>query len=81
MHLPWRVLAHPCASLPLCTTVDANQELIALGVGCLGGSFFQSHTISGSFTRSAINTELGAKTSMSVAFTGLFIVSLTHHAE
>jgi sulfate permease, SulP family len=45
--------------------VDANQELIALGIVNLGGSLFQSFTTTGSFTRSAINYSAGAKTGMS----------------
>ena len=42
-----------------------NQELLALGISKIGGAFFQSYPTTGSFTRSAINDEAGAKTGMS----------------
>ena len=54
--------------------LDANKELIALGMGNIVGSFLSSYTFSGSFSRSAINKEMGAKTAMSSAFSALFIL-------
>jgi SulP family sulfate permease len=45
--------------------VRPNQELIALGLAKIGGSFFQAFPTTGSFTRSAINDEAGAKTGIS----------------
>ncbi|XP_072043025.1 sodium-independent sulfate anion transporter-like [Amphiura filiformis] len=42
--------------------VDSNQELIALGVGNLAGSFFQAYPTGGAFSRSAIQSQSGAKT-------------------
>ena len=52
------------------------QEFIALGAACLVGGVFASHTVSGSFTRTAVNNELGAKTPMACAFTGLLMVAV-----
>ena len=51
--------------------LDADQELVALGAGCLVGGIFSAHTISGSFTRTAINNELGSTSPMSCAVTGM----------
>ena len=45
--------------------VIPNQELIALGLAKIGGAFFQAFPTTGSFTRSAINDEAGAKTGIS----------------
>lgn len=45
--------------------VIPNQELFALGITKIGGAFFQSYPTTGSFTRSAINDEAGAKTGVS----------------
>lgn len=45
--------------------VIPNQELLALGITKIGGAFFQSYPTTGSFTRSAINDEAGAKTGVS----------------
>ena len=54
--------------------LDANQELIAFGMGNIFGSFFSSYTSTGSFARSAINREVGAKTPMANVLAALFIV-------
>lgn len=45
--------------------IDANQELLALGMSKIGGAFFQAFPTTGSFTRSAVNDEAGARTGMS----------------
>ena len=54
--------------------VVPNQELLALGVSKIGGAFFQSLVTSGSFTRSAVNNDSGAKTQLSSVITMLVIV-------
>ncbi len=38
------------------------------------GSFFQSYAVSGSFSRSAVNFQMGAKTGLSSAFAGVVVV-------
>lgn len=53
--------------------IHANQELIALGVSKLGGAFFQAIPTSGSFTRSAVNNESGARSGFASIFTALLI--------
>lgn len=42
--------------------IRPNQELIALGFSKLLGSFFQSYPTTGSFGRSAVNADAGART-------------------
>ncbi len=54
--------------------LDVNKELIAFGMGNIVGSFFSSYTSTGSFARSAINKEVGAKTNMSNLIAALFIL-------
>jgi SulP family sulfate permease len=53
--------------------IRANQELIALGVSKIGGAFFQSIPTSGSFTRSAVNHESGARSGFASIFTAILI--------
>lgn len=53
--------------------IDANQELLALGLSKIGGSFFQAIPTSGSFTRSAVNSESGAKSGMASIITAALI--------
>jgi len=55
------------------STLNANKELIALGLGNITGSLFSSYTSTGSLSRSAINKEVGAKTTMSNLIAALFI--------
>lgn len=54
--------------------VKADKELIALGLSKIAGSFFQAIPTSGSFSRSAINSNSGGKTQMSGLITVLMIV-------
>ena len=53
--------------------VNANQELIALGIGKIAGAFFQAMPSSGSFSRSAVNNEAGARTGMSSIITAILL--------
>ncbi|CAH1274414.1 SLC26A11 [Branchiostoma lanceolatum] len=42
--------------------VDANQELLAIGMGNIVSSFVSSYPITGSFSRTAVNSHSGVKT-------------------
>lgn len=42
--------------------LDPNQELVGQGLANIVGSFFQSYTVSGSFSRSAVAARVGART-------------------
>nr|XP_029120254.1 probable sulfate transporter 4.2 isoform X1 [Elaeis guineensis]XP_029120255.1 probable sulfate transporter 4.2 isoform X1 [Elaeis guineensis]XP_029120256.1 probable sulfate transporter 4.2 isoform X1 [Elaeis guineensis] len=50
--------------------LDSNQELFGLGMANICGSFFSAYPATGSFSRSAVNHEGGAKTGLSGITTG-----------
>jgi len=54
--------------------IDANQEFIGQGMSNIVGSFFSSYAGSGSFTRSGLNYESGAKTPLSAIFAALLLM-------
>ncbi len=56
--------------------LDPDQELRALGLSNVLGSFFQSFSVSGSFSRTAVNDQAGAKTGMSLIFSTLIIAGV-----
>lgn len=66
--------------------VDANQELIGLGMANIGGSFFQSFPTTGGFSRTAVNDQSGANTTLAavisagiIALTVLFLTPLFYY--
>ena len=66
--------------------INANKELLALGLAKVGGAFFQAFPNTGSFSRSAVNEEAGAKTGLAsiiafifVALTLLFFTPLFYY--
>jgi SulP family sulfate permease len=54
--------------------VDPNQELIGQGLANIIGGFTQAFPVSGSFSRSAVNFNAGAKTGMAAVITALFVL-------
>lgn len=54
--------------------IDSNKEFIALGLAKILGTFFQGNLASGSYSRSAINEDAGAKTQLAAIFTALLIL-------
>ena len=54
--------------------INPNQELVGQGLANLIGSFTQAFPSSGSFSRSAVNFNAGARTGMSSVFTGLIVM-------
>ncbi|HEX8987528.1 MAG TPA: SulP family inorganic anion transporter [Rhodocyclaceae bacterium] len=54
--------------------IDPNQELVGQGLANIVGSFSQAFPVSGSFSRSAVNINAGARTGMSSVFTGVFVL-------
>lgn len=54
-------------------TLNSNQEIIGQGLSNIGGSFFSAYLGSGSFTRSALNYESGARTPMAALMAALFL--------
>lgn len=66
--------------------VDANQELVGLGLANIGGSFFQAIPTTGGFSRTAVNDQSGANTTLAavisagiIALTVLFLTPLFYY--
>lgn len=55
--------------------LDADQELIGQGLGNITASFFQGYAVSGSFSRTAVNFDSGAKTGFSSIVTALIMAA------
>ncbi len=56
--------------------VVPNQELIALGMGNIIGSFFQTYPATGGLSRTAVNNQAGAKTPLA-AIISASVIALT----
>ena len=54
--------------------LDVNQEMIAIGIANIFSSFVSSYTITGSFSRTAINNQSKVKTPAGGVFTGLLVI-------
>ena len=54
--------------------IDGNQEFIGQGLSNLVGAFFSGYPSSGSFNRSGLNFEAGARTQLAAVFSALFLV-------
>ena len=66
--------------------LNPNQELIGQGLANMVGSFFQSYTVSGSFSRSAVAAKSGARTgfyaivsAVGVIITMLYLTEYFYH--
>jgi SulP family sulfate permease len=66
--------------------VDANQELIGLGLANIAGAFFGAYPTTGGFSRTAVNDEAGAQTTLAglfsagiIALTLLFLTPLFYY--
>lgn len=67
-------------------TVDANQELLALGAASTAAGLFGGYPVTGGFSRTAVNAQAGAQTGLAGLVTGLalaltllFLTPLFHH--
>ncbi len=56
--------------------IDSNQEFIGQGLSNIIGSFFSSYASSGSFTRTGVNYEAGAKTPLAAAFAAVTLTGI-----
>ncbi|GMR08533.1 MAG: SulP family inorganic anion transporter [Gammaproteobacteria bacterium] len=54
--------------------IDGNQEFIAQGLSNIAGSFFSGYVATGSFNRSGLNYQAGAKTPLAAVFAGLLLI-------
>lgn len=52
--------------------VDANQELLAIGLCNIGNSMCQGYPGTGSLSRSAVNNSSGVRTPLGGLYTGLY---------
>ncbi len=56
--------------------IDGNQEFIGQGLSNLVGCFFSSYVATGSFNRSGLNFESGAKTPIAAISAGVFLMGI-----
>lgn len=54
--------------------IDPNQELIGQGLANIVGGLTQAFPVSGSFSRSAVNYNAGAKSGLAAVITALFVL-------
>ena len=54
--------------------IDSNQEFVGQGLANIAAGFLSGYTCSGSFTRSVVNYEAGARTSLSAPLSGLMVL-------
>ncbi|MGB7298673.1 MAG: solute carrier family 23 protein [Burkholderiaceae bacterium] len=57
-------------------SISGTQEILAQGLANVAGSFFSSYPTSGSFNRSGVNVEAGARTPLAAISAGVFLVGL-----
>jgi len=56
--------------------LDGNQEFIGQGLSNVAGSFFSGYVATGSFNRSGLNYEAGAKTPLSAVFAAVMLMAI-----
>ncbi|MHB8844564.1 MAG: SulP family inorganic anion transporter [Nitrospirota bacterium] len=56
--------------------IDSNQEFLGQGLSNIVGSFFSSYAASGSFTRTGVNYDAGAKTPLAAVFAALALTAI-----
>jgi len=54
--------------------IEGNQEFIGQGLSNLAGAFFSGYASSGSFNRSGLNYETGARTPLAAVFSAVFLL-------
>lgn len=54
--------------------IDGNQEFIGQGLSNIAGSFFSAYASSGSFNRSGVNYEAGARTPLASILSAVFLL-------
>ncbi len=55
-------------------TLNANQELISIGISNIGGAFFGGYPVTGGLSRTAFNAQAGAKTAFASMVTVLTVM-------
>ncbi|MCU0969042.1 MAG: SulP family inorganic anion transporter [Rubrivivax sp.] len=54
--------------------IDGNQEFVGQGLSNIAGAFFSGYASSGSFNRSGLNHDAGARTPLAAIFSALFLL-------
>lgn len=54
--------------------VDANKELVGLGLANVAGSVFSAFPVTGGFSRSAVNYQAGARTQLASVITAVLVI-------
>jgi SulP family sulfate permease len=54
--------------------VDSNQEFIGLGLANFVGSFFLSYPVTGGFSRTAVNYQVGARTGLASMIAAILVI-------
>lgn len=54
--------------------VEANKELVGLGLANVAGSIFSGYPVTGGFSRTAVNYQAGAKTPLASIITAILII-------
>jgi SulP family sulfate permease len=57
-------------------SIDGDQEFVGQGLSNIAGSFFSGYPSSGSFTRSGVNFEAGAKTPLAAVFASVILMAM-----
>lgn len=63
-----------CKAFSTGKSVDATQELIAIGISNIGNSFVQAFPGTGSLSRSAVNNASGVRTPLGGIYTGTLVI-------
>jgi SulP family sulfate permease len=56
--------------------IDSNQEFMGQGISNMVGSFFSAYVATGSFNRSGVNYQAGAKTPIAAMLSGLLLIGV-----
>lgn len=56
--------------------IDGSQEFIGQGLSNIAGSFFSGYVATGSFNRSGLNYQAGARTPLAAVFAGLLLIGV-----
>jgi SulP family sulfate permease len=56
--------------------IDGNREFVGQGLSNLAGSFFSAYVATGSFNRSGVNYQAGARTPLAAVFAGVLLMAI-----
>ncbi len=56
--------------------IDASQEFVGQGLSNIAGAFFSGYVATGSFNRSGVNYEAGARTPLAAILAGLILLAI-----